>query len=357
MSVVARFEVDSTRLLAPDGTPVGAMPDFASDPETVVPLYRAMVRTRAFDHKAVAMQRAGELGTYASSLGEEAAAVGAASAMRPEDVLVPSFREHGAQLWRGVTPEELFLFWGGDERGADYAGPREDFPVSIPVASHTLHAAGVALAFKLRGEKRVAVCMFGDGATSKGDFYEAVNLAGVWRLPVVFVVANNFWAISVPRDRQTASETLAQKAIAVGMHGEQVDGNDAIAVREVVGRAVERARSGEGPTLVEATTYRLADHTTADDATRYRDPSEVSRAWQGEPIARLRAYLGNSGMWSKEDEQALIAQCNGEIDRAAEAYLAVRPQAPGSVFDYLHAALPDSLRGQRDALLRDAEDG
>jgi pyruvate dehydrogenase E1 component alpha subunit len=190
----------------------------------------------------------------------------------------------------------MLLFWGGDERGSDYAGPREDFPVSITVGGHAPHAAGVALAFKSRGEARVAVCVFGDGATSKGDVYEAMNLAGAWQLPVVFVVNNNQWAISVPRAEQSAAQTLAQKAIAAGFEGEQVDGNDVIAVAHVVGQAVERARGGGGPHLIECLTYRLSDHTTADDASRYREDDEASQWWARDPIARLRVYLTNTSV-------------------------------------------------------------
>lgn len=251
------------RCLDPDGLPATALPEIAASRDRLVDLYRAMVLTRHFDQRAVTLQRTGRLGTYASSLGQEAVGVGVASAMETRDVLLPSFREHGAQLWRGVTMVELLAYWGGDERGSDFAACREDFPVCIPVASHLPHAAGVALAMKHRGEARAAVCIAGDGATSKGDFYEALNVAGLWALPCVFVIANNQWAISVPRHAQTGAETLAQKAVAAGFAGIQVDGNDVIAVHEATRRALERARSGGGPTLIEAITYRLADHTTA----------------------------------------------------------------------------------------------
>ena len=201
-----------------------------------------MVLTRIFDEKAVALQRTGRLGTYASSLGQEAVGVGVASAMRQSDVLLPSFREQSAMLWRGVTMPEILAYWGGDERGSNYTGPREDFPVCIPVGTQFPHAAGVALAMKLRGEDRAAVVIGGDGATSKGDFYEAMNIAGVWRLPVVFVINNNQWAISVPRSAQSAATTLAQKSVAAGFYGEQVDGNDVIAVH-----AITAERAGAGP--------------------------------------------------------------------------------------------------------------
>jgi pyruvate dehydrogenase E1 component alpha subunit len=348
---VAQFEIAYSRCLDSAGKPVESLPDFAGDPAAVTALYRALARTRVFDAKAIALQRTGRLGTYASSLGQEAVSVGCASAMRPEDVLVPSFREHGAQLWRGVTPLELFFYWGGDERGSAFAGPRQDFPNSVPVGSHAPHAAGVALAFKLRHEPRVAVCIFGDGATSKGDVAEALNMAGVWRLPVVFVVTNNQWAISVPRERQSAAKTLAQKAIAAGLPGEQVDGNDVIAVRAVMGRAIERARRGEGPSLVEALTYRLGDHTTADDASRYRDDAAVTPHWQEEPISRLRRYLTDAGLWTKQDEERLLRDLGAEIDAAASAWLATPPLDPVTVFEHTYARAPAELARQRDAML------
>jgi pyruvate dehydrogenase E1 component alpha subunit len=347
LSVVATFQIRYTRFLDPAGEPAGALPAFARDPAALIPLYRAMVLTRAFDAKAVALQRTGQLGTYASSLGQEAIGVAVGSAMRAEDVLLPSYREYGAQLWRGVRMEDLLLYWGGDERGNDFAGPRRDFPICVPVGSHACHAVGVAAAMKLKREARVAVCVLGDGATSKGDFYESLNLAGVWRLPVVFVVNNNQWAISVPRARQTAAETLAQKAIAAGIPGEQVDGNDVIAVRHAVAQALDRARAGQGATLIEALTYRLCDHTTADDASRYRPEEEVSRHWAEEPIARLRSYLVQRGAWNKADEEALIADCHEKVEAAVAAYQATPPQPPEAMFDTLYATLPPALAAQR----------
>lgn len=359
--IVARFEIAQSRCLDPRGKVVARLPEFAQDPAALTALYRAMVRTRTFDAKAVALQRTGRLGTYASSLGQEAVSVGVASAMRPEDVLLPSFREHGAQLLRGVTPLELFLYWGGDERGSAFGGPREDFPISVPVGSHAPHAAGVALAFKLRRERRVAVCVFGDGATSKGDVAEALDIAGIWQLPAVFVVSNNQWAISVPRRLQSAAETLAQKAIAAGIPGAQVDGNDVIAMRAVASAAIERARRGEGPSLLEALTYRLGDHTTADDASRYRDDAEVTPHWQEEPLLRLRQYLADAGNWTKEDEERLLRETAAEIDAATAAYLATPTQALATVFDYTFAELPAELVRQREAMLaiaaRSAADG
>jgi 2-oxoisovalerate dehydrogenase E1 component alpha subunit len=350
LPVIARFEVRRRSYLAPDGTVLRPLPRFASDTGVLLALYRGMVLTRAFDLKAVSLQRTGRLGTYAVSLGQEAVSVGIASAMRAEDVVLPSYRDNGTLMWRGTKMEEILLFWGGDERGNLSSGPAHDFPYCIPVGSQAPHAAGVAYAFKLRKEPRVAVCLFGDGATSKGDVWEAMNFAGVHKLPVVFVANNNQWAISVPLKLQTASETLAQKAIAAGFSGEQVDGNDVIAVRAAAEDAIAQARAGAGPRLIEAVTYRLSDHTTADDAARYRPPEEVQARWKEEPIARLRAYLVGQNAWGKAQEEELAAECQKQIEAAIERYLASAPRAPETMFDHLYAELPPTYAGQRAEL-------
>lgn len=347
--IVAQFEIRCRNYLDRSGAVVGELPDFAHDAATMTSLYRAMALTRAFDAKAVSLQRTGQLGTYPSCLGQEAVSVGFGSAMRPEDVMLTTYREQGAQLWRGVSMTEILRYWGGDTRGSDYQHCREDFPVCVPIGSHVPHAVGVATAFKLRGEPRVAVCALGDGATAKGDFYEAINLAGVWRLPVVFIVSNNHWAISVPVHEQTAAETLAQKAVAAGIPGLQVDGNDIIAVRDAAAEAIEQAREGGGPSLIEALTYRLGDHTTADDATRYRKEEEVSAAWKREPIARLRTYLGNQGWWTKTDEAELTADCKAKVEAAVAEYQAIPPPSPADMFDHLFEKLPAALLRQRRA--------
>jgi pyruvate dehydrogenase E1 component alpha subunit len=348
MNLVASFEIHFTRFLDHEGKAVQDLPEFAT-PDSLIELYRAMVLTRTFDAKAVALQRTGQLGTYASTLGQEAIGVGAGSAMQPSDVLLPTYRESGAQLLRGVKMEEILIYWGGDERGSDYAGPRQDFPICVPIATQAGHAVGVATVMKLRKERRVAVCMGGDGATSKGDFYEALNLAGAWNLPVVFLIANNQWAISVPRNAQTAAQTLAQKAIAAGIEGWQIDGNDVIAVRHMTELALAKARAGQGPTLIEALSYRLHDHTTADDATRYRDADEVAAAWEFEPIKRLRSYLLACSQWSKEQEEQLLKDCAEKVQAAVAAYLATPAPEPSHMFDHLYATLPSALKRQRDA--------
>jgi pyruvate dehydrogenase E1 component alpha subunit len=349
--VVARFEIRKRQFLDQDGCLIGIAPPLADDGTTLKELYRAMALTRAFDVKAIALQRTGELRTYPSCQGQEAIAVGFASAMRKDDVLLPTYREQGAQMWRGVTLTELLLYWAGDERGSNYAVPRRDFPVSVPIASHTVQAVGVATAMKLRGDAACAVCTIGDGATSEGDFYEAVNLAGAWGLPVVFIVSNNQWAISMPRASQTGALTLAQKAIAGGIPGEQVDGNDVIAVHVAAREAMERARAGEGASLIEALTYRLGDHTTADDARRYRDEAEVSAQWAKDPIARIRTYLGSRGWWSKDDEEALARDCKQRIDAAVRDFQAMPPQPVTDIFDYLFAELPEPLHRQRQSFI------
>lgn len=356
-AVVARFEVHRRSYLAPDGTERATLPSFASDTPLLVSLLRAMVLTRTFDLKAVALQRTGRLGTYAVSLGQEAVLAGVASAMRDEDVLLPSYRDTAAMLWRGVKMDEILLYWGGDERGNYSSGPPHDFPFCIPVGSHAPHAAGVAYALKFRKEPRVAVCLFGDGATSKGDVYEALNFAGVYKLPVMFVANNNQWAISVPLRLQTAAETLAQKAIAAGFQGEQVDGNDVVAVRAAADEAIAACRSGQGPRLVEAVTYRLGDHTTADDAARYRPPEEVQAYWKEDPIARLRAFLLARKAWGKEDEERLAAECQDQVEKAVSRYLETSPRPPQTMFDHLYAELPAVYARQRQEIEQAFEAG
>jgi 2-oxoisovalerate dehydrogenase E1 component alpha subunit len=348
VKTIAEFRIPYRQVLDHEGKLVADLPEFAKDPEELLKLYRLMLLTRVFDTKAINLQRTGKLGTYASSLGHEAAHVGIGAAMRPEDCFAPMYREYGAQFWRGVKMEEVLLYWGGDERGNDYSGPRHDFPWCVPIATQCLHAAGAALAFKLRNEPRCAVSVLGDGGTSQGDFYEALNLAAVRELPVVFVVVNNKWAISVPLSLQTATKTLAQKAVAAGMPGIQVDGNDVIAVRQTMEDALQGARDGHGPMLVEAVTYRLSDHTTADDASRYRDKSEVDEAWKTEPLIRIRQYLAGIGAWSDKQEDALKAECAAKVDAAVQVYLDTPVQPVESIFDYMYAELPEAMAEQRE---------
>jgi 2-oxoisovalerate dehydrogenase E1 component alpha subunit len=353
MTVVAKFEIHHSQFLDEHGKAVQPLPDFARDPNNLIPLYRWMALMRAYDAKAVALQRTGQIGTFASLLGQEAIETGVASAMRPDDTFLMTYRENGAQIVRGVSMTELFVYWGGDERGSDFAGPRRDFPICVTIAAQATHAVGVAYAMKLRRESRVAVCALGDGGSSKGDFYEGMNAAGVWQLPLVFVVTNNQWAISVPRRGQSAAQTLAQKAIAAGIDGVQVDGNDVIAVRHAMDEALAKARAGGGPTLIEALTYRLSDHTTADDATRYRSADEVAAAWKLEPMLRLRTYLIECGAWDKPKDDALLKECNEQVQAAFQAYADTPPPDAGQMFEHVYAKLPAALLKQRDAAMGD----
>ena len=348
---IASFDIQYHQILDADAHIVGPLPDFAKQPKQLIKLYQVMTETRQFDNKAVLLQRRGQLGTYASSLGQEAIGTAIGSAMKPEDVLFPAYREYAAQFMRGVTMTEILLYWGGNEQGMNFQGPRHDFPINVPIASQTTHAVGAAYAMQLRKQKRVAVCVLGDGATSKGDFYEAINAAGTWNLPVVFVINNNRWAISLPRDSQSHAGTLAQKAIAAGISGEQVDGNDVIAMKHRVEKALEKARLGQGPTLLEAMTYRLCDHTTADDASRYRSNDELQQYWQTEPLKRLQTYLHEMGYWNKVDEQKLQQHCKGVVEAAVQSYLNTPAQAPETMFDYLYHSLPESLQEQRQELI------
>jgi pyruvate dehydrogenase E1 component alpha subunit len=351
--LVAQFEVRHTRLLDADGHLRAPLPEAFSDARALTSMYEEMLALRLFDAKAVALQRTGRLGTYPSCLGQEATAIALGRTMAREDVLLGTYRETGTMLARGVRMSEILLYWSGDERGSAYAGPdapKEDFPICVPIATHAPQAVGVAYAMKLKREPRVAVCVLGDGATSKGDFYEALNGAGVWQLPLVFVIVNNEWAISVPRSAQTQAQTLAQKAIAAGIPGEQVDGNDVLAVHSVMQRALAKARDGGGPHVVEALTYRLSDHTTADDATRYRTEEDLERAKRLDPLARLKAYLMRERLWSEAQETAAREACNARVEEAVAEFLAVPPREPASMFEHLFAELPAALHEQRDAV-------
>lgn len=353
---VASYDVFLTRILNPDASVNGELPAFAQDPDALRAMYRLMVMTRLFDKKAVALQRTGLLGTFAAALGQEAIGVAIGHTLAADDVFIPAYREYGAQFARGVPMRDILLYWGGDERGMDYpqgTPAYNDFPLSVPIATHVPHAIGVAYAMKLQDRKagrrpRVVLASCGDGATSKGDFYEAISSAKVWNLPIVFLVNNNGWAISLPSHRQTGAQTFAQKAFAGGMGGEQVDGNDILGLRAVLSRAIERARNGEGPSLVEALTYRLHDHTTADDARRYRPEAEVAAAWARCPIKRYKAFLEAQGCWTADEEAALIETGTAEVEAAAQDFLRMAPQAPEAIFDHLYATLPKSLQWQRD---------
>lgn len=356
MTTSAKFEVRYHQILDPTGKLVAKKPPkIAADRDQVLEMYKMMSLVRVFDRKAIALQRTGQLGTYASCLGHEATHVAIGAAMKPEDAFFPMYREYGAQFMRGVKMEDVLLFWGGDERGNDFSGPKHDFPWCVPIATQYHHATGAAAAFKYRKEKRCAVTVIGDGGTSQGDFYESLNCAGAWDLPVVFVVANNKWAISVPLELQTRCETLAQKAIAGGFEGIQVDGNDILAMRDAMDSALAKARKGGGPTLIEAMTYRLSDHTTADDARRYRKEEEVKAAEKKEPLIRIRKYIMAKKWWTQKQEEAWLDECAAHVDEAVKTYLVAGKPPIESMFDHMFANMPESLRTQRQAAIEEAE--
>ncbi|WP_131783046.1 pyruvate dehydrogenase (acetyl-transferring) E1 component subunit alpha [Legionella gresilensis] len=354
MTIIAHFEIAFKQFLDEQGKLHNSLPTWAEDGSILQELYRIMVRTRIFDKKAIALQRTGRMGTYAPINGQEAISTAIGHVMHKEDVLIPYYRDYAAQLQRGVKMAEILAYWGGDERGSQFNCNSGDLPICVPIASQCLHATGVAFAFKYRKQPRVAVTCIGEGGTSEGDFYEAINVAGAWHLPVVFVVNNNRWAISVPLAKQTACKTIAQKAIAAGFEGIQVDGNDVIACRDVVMRAIEKARQGGGPTLIEALTYRLCDHTTADDATRYQPACEVEEAQLKEPIARLKNFLIERKLWNDDQEKQLIDESNEFVQQQVDDYLKKSPQTVNTVFDYHYAELPDYLVEQRAIAMEEA---
>ena len=352
VTTVATFDIEYVQYLDPEGKLVREdLPEFAQDPARVVEVYKQMSFLRVFDGKAVNLQRTGKLGTYASCLGHEAAHVSIGTAMHEDDCFAPMYREYGAQFARGVKPREVLMYWGGDERGNDFSGPAHDFAWCVPIGTQCLHAAGSALAFKIRKEPRVAVCTIGDGGSSKADFNSALNVAGAMTLPLVAVIVNNQWAISVPRSSQTGAKTLAQKGIAAGLECIQVDGNDLLAMRAAMDHALKRARNGHGAMVIEAVTYRLSDHTTADDARRYRPEAEVKEAWDREPLRRLKAYLVSLNAWNEEDEVELKERCAKYVDAEVNAYLETRSQPVEAMFDYTYAELPDDLKIQRSEAL------
>ena len=347
---VATFTIKNIQFLDADSKLSQPLPDFI-DHDILLRLYKQMSLTRVLDTKAVNLQRTGKMGTYPSSQGQEAVSVGVGHSLEKNDVFCPYYRDQGTFLQRNVKISEIFGYWGGDERGSHFDNNAEDLPNCVPIAGQCLHATGVAYAMKYRKQQRAVLSMIGEGGTSKGDFYEAINIAGAWNLPCVFVVNNNQWAISVAREKQTACKTFAQKAIAGGIDGIQVDGNDIIAVVYAVKTALEKARRGEGATLIEAITYRLCDHTTADDANRYRDSDEHKAAWKEEPIARLGYYLEAQNLWSKEKEATLQKECQAVIDKAVKVYESQPPQQKTDFIDYLFAKLPEALQEQRDQII------
>ncbi len=316
--------------------------------------HRKMVLSRRFDERLLRLQREGKIGTFAPVRGQEAAQIGSVSCLNTDDWLVPAFRETAAMIWRGASLSDIFLFNAGFNEGGRIPEGANDLPIAIPVATQILHAVGIAYAIKYRKSRQIVLTYFGDGATSEGDFHEALNFAGVAGLPVVFVCQNNQYAISLPREKQTKSRTIAQKAFAYGVPGVQVDGNDVLAVHTVAREATERARSGRGPTLIECVTYRLSVHTTADDPTKYRSQEEVDEWEKREPLIRLQKYLRGRGILDDEAVDGDETEASRQIDQAWKETKAKmdEPTDPLEMFDHLLADLPPYVKEQKQAFER-----
>jgi pyruvate dehydrogenase E1 component alpha subunit len=338
------------RILHPNGRLEETLRPDLND-ETVQNLYRKMVLIRLADQRALALQRQGRLGTYAPVIGQEAAQVGSAYALGKGDWVFPSFRETGVIYMKGVPLRDIYLYWMGDESGQKAPEGVYVFPVSVPVGSHPLHAVGAGWAAKLQGEKICTIAYFGDGATSEGDFHEAMNFAGVFQTPTIFFCQNNQYAISVPRKKQTAAKTLAQKAIAYGFHGVQVDGNDLFAIYSATKEAREKALAGKGPTLIEAVTYRFGPHTTADDPTKYREDAEVQEWKKLDPMLRLQRYLQSKGLWSEDQETKMRAEAETSVNQAIQEAESVPPPQPEEIFKYTFAEMTPALKEQLDDYL------
>jgi pyruvate dehydrogenase E1 component alpha subunit len=344
---LAEFKVESLQVLDEHGNVDAKLePDLAAD--ELLRLYRGMVRARELDQRMLKLQRQGRIGTFGPCTGQEAPSCAAALAMRDDDWFVGAFRELGGRLMRGEPLTGTLFFHNGWEEGnvLPPEASRRMLPFTIIVASQVLHAAGVAYAAKQRGEQEAVVCFMGDGATSEGDFHEGLNFAGVWKAPVVFVSQNNQWAISVPRSAQTSSRTLAQKGLAYDMPCIQVDGNDALACYVAVSEALERARRGEGPSLIEAVTYRLLMHTTADDPRKYREEAEEEEWWQKEPLLRFQKYLTAKGIWDDAKEEALREELRAEVDAAVQELEAADPFPADRPFEHVFAETHPSIERQ-----------
>lgn len=340
------------QILAPDGTLVGELPDDISAAD-LQQMYRQMVLLRIFDQRALALQRQGRLGTYAPLSGQEACQVGSVRALAPSDWLVPTYRDSGALLLKGVPMQQVLQYWAGDEAGNRRPPGVNVFPIAILIATQVIHGAGLAWAQKLRRTGAISFTFLGDGATSEGDFHEGLNFAAVFGLPAVFFCENNQWAISVPASRQFATATVAEKAAAYGMCGVRVDGNDVLAVYAAASAAVRRARTESLPTLIEGLTYRQGPHTTADDPTRYRSKEEEER-WlhERDPIDRLRRYLTAAGLWDDAQEQELLTEARAQVGEAVAGLEQAPPPDPARIFAHVYAEMPPLLAAQQDELQR-----
>ena len=324
--------------------------------ELLLALYEQMVQLRQFDRRCVNLQRAGRIGTYPPLEGQEACQVASVLALRKQDFVVPTYRDYGAMMVHGLPMENVLLYWNGRAEGCEVPSDVNVFPIAVPIATQLPHAAGLAWAAKLRGVDQLALGFFGDGASSEGDFHEAMNFAGVFKIPVVFFCENNQYAISVPFRRQTATDSVAEKAVAYGVEGVQISGSDAIAVYQAVRNAVEKAVHGDGPTLIEAMTYRYGPHTTSDDPTKYRPPGEADGWRERDPIANLGRQLREWGLWSDEQEERLQERVKVTIAAAIQRMESVLPPNPEDLFRHVYKEPTARLVRQQTELLRSLDE-
>jgi pyruvate dehydrogenase E1 component alpha subunit len=313
-------------------------------------MYTLMVMTRSADAKAFTLQRQGRMGTFAQNIGHEACQVGSAFALEKKDWLFPYFRDLGVYITLGLPLKNYYLYWMGHEEGMHIPSGLNIFTLAVPVASQLPHAVGAGMAAKMKKKKICILTTFSDGATSEGDFHEALNFAGVYRTPNVFVCFNNQYAISMPRAKQTASKTLAQKALSYGFPGILVDGNDILAMYAATKEAVDKAKSGKGATLIEAYTYRMTSHTTSDDATKYRSEEEVKEWEKRDPIQRFQAYLKNKGLWDESFEKKVQDDATLAINRAIEEAEKTPPLSIEELFIHTYQEMPPHLKTQLEEL-------
>lgn len=320
--------------------------------EKVQKFYYHMVRIRTFDRKSRALQRQGRIGTYVPFEGQEAAQVGSALALETEDWMFPTYRDHGATLTFGADMDRLLLYWNGRLEGCVPSYTKNIFPIAIPIATQLPNATGAAMAEAYKGTKNVSIAYFGDGATSEGDFHEGINIASVFKAPVVFFNQNNGYAISVPIEKQMNSKTIAQKAQGYGIPGIRVDGMDVFAVHLAVKEACDRARRGEGPTLIEAVTWRFGPHTTADDPTKYRDQEKTEQMREArDPITRLERLMKKYGFWNETWIKQIETEIENELNEAIERMETFQQPDPAHMFDYVFEQPTWTIQEQKEALL------
>ena len=347
ISSVFETTIERISILEPDGSfdeslGAGLIPD-----DDAVQLYRHMMLCRQFDEIAFKLQRSGRMGTYPENRGQEATSLGAAYALNKSDWLVTCYRENAGLFWRGLPMEKILLHWMGDERGNHIDPDLHITPLAIPIGTQMLHAVGLAWADKYRGESSLSCTFFGDGATSEGDFHEAMNFAANLEIPTIFFCQNNGWAISVPTKIQCSAPTIAQRALAYGMRTIQVDGNDIFAVVKAVQNAADHARKTSQPSFIEATTYRLGDHTTADDARRYRDSDEVDSWQERDPIIRLRKYLEKRDLWDESRQSAMLVEAEKTVSDVVKRAEEIETPTQSDMFDSMFATMPENLKAQR----------